>query len=143
VAGWDGFGRIWESSWARLDLAACLIRGNRHVDAIPVLDEARATAEQLDSPPLRSRVAELTSLARRRGITDEPWRPLTAREFEVARHIAEGMTNAQIAEELGLSPKTVSAHIEHILAKLGASRRAEIAAWVTLVAAGPQAISPG
>jgi DNA-binding CsgD family transcriptional regulator len=37
----------------------------------------------------------------------------------------------------------VSAHIEHILAKLGASRRAEIAAWVALVAAGTQAISQG
>ena len=55
------------------------------------------------------------------------------REFEVARHVADGLTNAAIAEELGLSPKTVSAHIEHILAKLGATRRAEIAAWVALV----------
>ena len=41
------------------------------------------------------------------------------------------MTNAEIAEELGLSPKTVSAHLEHILAKLGAMRRAEVAAWVS------------
>ena len=83
----------------------------------------RATADRLDSPPLRQRVEELASTARSRGITDEPWRPLTAREFEVARYVAEGHTNAQIAEALGLSPKTVSAHIEHILAKLGATRR--------------------
>jgi DNA-binding CsgD family transcriptional regulator len=138
VAGWDRLGRIWEASWARLDLAACLIRGNRHIEAIPVLDAVRATAERLASPPLRSRVEELMSTARSRGITDEPWRPLTAREFEVARHVADGLTNAQIAEELTLSPKTVSAHIEHILAKLGATRRAEIAAWVALVAAGPR-----
>jgi DNA-binding CsgD family transcriptional regulator/tetratricopeptide (TPR) repeat protein len=136
VRGWDAIGRIWESSWARLDLAACLIRGNRHLDAIPVLDAVRATADRLDSPPLRERVEELASTARSRGITDEPWRPLTAREFEVARYVAEGQTNAQIAEELGLSPKTVSAHIEHILAKLGATRRTEIAAWVTFVAGG-------
>jgi DNA-binding CsgD family transcriptional regulator/tetratricopeptide (TPR) repeat protein len=136
VAGWDDLGRIWESSWARLDLAACLIRGNRHLDAIPVLDAVRTTAKRLQSPPLLARVEELTSLARRRGIADEPWRPLTAREFEVARHVSEGLTNAGIAHELGLSPKTVSAHIEHILAKLGAMRRTEIAAWVALVAAG-------
>jgi DNA-binding CsgD family transcriptional regulator len=31
---------------------------------------------------------------------------------------------------LGISPRTVSAHIEHILAKLGVGRRAEVAAWV-------------
>jgi DNA-binding CsgD family transcriptional regulator len=136
VAGWSGLARIWEASWARLDLAACLIRGNRHMEAVPVLDEVRATADVLGSKPLRVRVDELTSTARSRGITDEPWRPLTAREFEVARYVADGQTNAQIAEELGLSPKTVSAHIEHILAKLGATRRTEIAAWVALVAAG-------
>jgi DNA-binding CsgD family transcriptional regulator len=141
VTGWDGLGRIWEATWARLDLAACLIRGNRHIDAVPILNDARATADALGSPPLRARVDELTSTARSRGITDEPWRPLTAREFEVARYVAEGQTNAQIAEELGLSPKTVSAHIEHILAKLGATRRAEIAAWVALVASGSRTSS--
>jgi len=54
---------------------------------------------------------------------------LTVREFEVARLIAEGMTNAQIGAELSVSPKTVSAHVEHILAKLGVARRTEVAAW--------------
>jgi DNA-binding CsgD family transcriptional regulator len=63
-----------------------------------------------------------------------PWSPLTAREFEVARLVAAGNTNRQIPAELFLSPKTVSAHVEHILAKLGAARRTEIAAWVTGVA---------
>ena len=60
----------------------------------------------------------------------DPWRPLTAREFEVARLVADGLTNAAIAADLGLSPRTVGAHVEHILAKLGFTRRAEIAAWV-------------
>jgi DNA-binding CsgD family transcriptional regulator len=59
---------------------------------------------------------------------------LTAPEFEVARLIAEGMTNAEIAGELEIAPKTAGAHVEHILAKLGVARRAEIAAWVTNVA---------
>ena len=35
-----------------------------------------------------------------------------------------------VAEELGISPRTASAHVEHILAKLSVERRAEIAAWV-------------
>jgi len=37
------------------------------------------------------------------------------------------------ATELAIAPKTASAHVEHILAKLGATRRAEIASWATTV----------
>ena len=147
IVGWDALGRIWEGTWARLDLAACLIRSNRHADALPVLRAVQEIADRLDSPPLRTRCDELNSLARRRGVTDEPWRPLTTREFEVARLVAEGMTNAEIADELGLSPKTVSAHLEHILAKLGAMRRAEVATWVATIRApgvsGPTAPAVG
>lgn len=61
---------------------------------------------------------------------EERWAPLTAREFQVATLIAGGQTNAEIAAALGIAPKTVSAHVEHILDRLGATRRAEIAAWV-------------
>ena len=39
-----------------------------------------------------------------------------------------------LAGELEIAPKTASAHVEHILAKLGVARRAEIAAWVANVA---------
>ncbi len=85
VAGWDGIGRIWESTWARLDLATALVRAGRHADAVPVLGAARATAERLRSTPLLRRADELGGIVRSRGTLDEPWRPLTVREFEVAR----------------------------------------------------------
>lgn len=134
--GWDERDRIWEATWARLDLAACLVRGNRHLEALSILEKARATAERLASPPLLARAAELAGLARRRGVSEEPWRPLSAREFEVARLVAEGLTNAEIARALDIAPKTASAHLEHILSKLGVTRRAEIATWVSRVA-GP------
>ncbi len=137
VEGWDALGRCWEAAWARLDLALSLIRGNRHLDAIPVLREVRATATRLGSRPLGERADELAAIARSRGVADEPWRPLTAREFEVARLVATGRTNAEAADELGLSPKTVGAHVEHILGKLGASRRVEIATWVSGIDAAP------
>jgi len=75
--------------------------------------------------------------ARGRGLEEEPWRPLTAREFEVARLIAEGLTNAEIAAQLDIAPKTASSHVEHILAKLGVTRRAEIAAWTATVSRTP------
>ena len=131
-------GACWESLWARLDLAQCLIRMNRHGEASEVLSEVRARAEALRSTPLLARTDELAKASRGRGHEQEPWRPLTVREFEVARLITDGLTNAQIAAELSVSPKTVSAHVEHILAKLGVARRTEVAAW----AAGIRAPEP-
>jgi DNA-binding CsgD family transcriptional regulator len=130
IEGWQSRGRIWEASWARLDLAQCELRSNRHVHAASLIGSVRDTADLLGSLPLRDRAEELQRLGRGRGSLAQPWYPLTAREFEVARLIARGMTNAEIAEQLFVSPKTVSAHVEHILAKLGVARRAEVAAWV-------------
>lgn len=143
VIGWDERNRVWEATWARLDLASCLLRSSRFAEAATLLATARETATRLDSTPLLARTEELSRAARRHGSFDEPWRPLTSREFEVARLIAEGMTNAEIAGELSIAPKTASAHVEHILAKLGVARRAEIATWVATVArAGSAAPSP-
>ena len=51
---------------------------------------------------------------------------LTPREREVAGLVAEGMSNRQIAEKLVISKRTADAHVEHILAKLGAASRMEI-----------------
>jgi DNA-binding CsgD family transcriptional regulator len=133
VRGWDDRGRIWEATWARLDLARCLVRTNRHADAASLLADVRATASSLGAVTLTAKADELARLARGRGYEEEPWRPLTAREFEVARLISTGLTNAQIADELDIAPKTASAHVEHILAKLGVMRRAEIAVWVATV----------
>ncbi len=131
--GWDGRNRAWEATWARLDLAACLQRMGRWAEATVPLGEARAFGESRDSVPIVARADEVARHARGRGAESEPWRPLTAREFEVARLVAAGLTNAQVARELSISPKTASAHVEHILAKLGALRRAEIGAWVASI----------
>jgi HD-GYP domain-containing protein (c-di-GMP phosphodiesterase class II) len=49
---------------------------------------------------------------------------LTARESEVLGLLVQGMPNKGIARELGISPKTVSNHIEHVYSKLGVSNRA-------------------
>ena len=130
IVGWDEQGRVWEATWARLDLANCLARQNRFSDAVELAVEARAVASRLDSKPLADRADALHRLARGHVSVDEPWRPLTAREFAVARLVAEGLTNPEIAAELSIASRTASSHVEHILAKLGASRRAEIASWV-------------
>jgi DNA-binding CsgD family transcriptional regulator len=109
------------------------MRTGHYGEATTILAEVRTTAERLRSDPLLRRIDELTRLARGRGSEAEPWRPLTAREFEVARLVADGLTNNEIADELAIAPKTASSHVEHILAKLGVTRRAEIAAWAATV----------
>jgi DNA-binding CsgD family transcriptional regulator len=55
---------------------------------------------------------------------------LTPRELEVAQYVAEGMNNKEIASRLVISRRTAETHVEHILAKLGFTSRAQIAAWV-------------
>jgi DNA-binding CsgD family transcriptional regulator len=52
---------------------------------------------------------------------------LSARELQVVRLIAEGLSNKQIGANLDLSDKTVKNHISHILAKLGLTARTQVA----------------
>jgi DNA-binding NarL/FixJ family response regulator len=56
----------------------------------------------------------------------EPADPLTPRELEVVKLIAEAHTNRQIAETLGLAEKTVESHRANLLAKLGMRDRVEL-----------------
>jgi DNA-binding NarL/FixJ family response regulator len=55
---------------------------------------------------------------------------LTRREREVASLVAAGLSNKDIADRLVVTARTVDSHVAHILAKLGFSSRAQIAAWV-------------
>ncbi len=52
---------------------------------------------------------------------------LSARELQVVRLIAEGLSNKQIGANLDLSDKTIKNHISHILAKLGLNARTQVA----------------
>src|SRR5262249_14102875 len=52
VQGWDDRKRYWEASWARLDLAHCLIRSNRFAEAAALVAQVRTRAERLESPAL-------------------------------------------------------------------------------------------
>jgi two-component system, NarL family, response regulator LiaR len=58
---------------------------------------------------------------------DDASQPLTRREREVVELIARGLSNKRIAAELGISEKTVKAHVSNILGKLGLSDRTQVA----------------
>ena len=59
------------------------------------------------------------------------WASLTPTELQVVAVVAEGMTNAQIAERLLMGRATVKTHLEHTFTKLGIRSRAELAAEAT------------
>jgi DNA-binding NarL/FixJ family response regulator len=77
------------------------------------------------------RVAELEAVQRRLGLGAEVSGPdsLTPREREVAALLAEGLTNAALAERLFISPRTAAVHVSNILSKLGMGSRTEVATW--------------
>jgi predicted ATPase/DNA-binding CsgD family transcriptional regulator len=55
---------------------------------------------------------------------------LTKREREVARLIAEGLSNREIAARLVVAQRTAEGHVENILSKLGFTSRAQVAGWL-------------
>lgn len=58
---------------------------------------------------------------------------LTPRETEVLSWIAKGKTNRDVAEILGMSPRTVNKHLEHVFEKLGVETRAAAAALASRI----------
>jgi non-specific serine/threonine protein kinase len=95
---------VFESAW----------EAGRAMSLEQALELAQAATEQPEQPPDDSR---------QRGTE------LSPREQQVAALLAEGLTNRQIAERLVVTERTVCAHIEHILDKLGFASRHQVAVW--------------
>jgi DNA-binding NarL/FixJ family response regulator len=88
------------------------------------LEAAAWVFEQLGAVPDLQRARKLSRRSEQRAAG-----PLTAREVEVLRLVATGMTNRAIAGELFLSEKTVSRHLSNIFAKLDLASRAAATAY--------------
>jgi non-specific serine/threonine protein kinase len=102
---------------------------------VPARTTAGTAAAKLFDEGRRLALAQAIAL----GLDDTPedrWpggRPptsLTRREREIAALVATGLTNRQIAGQLYLSVRTVEAHVDHILSKLGFRTRTQLAAWI-------------
>jgi DNA-binding CsgD family transcriptional regulator len=99
----------------------------------------RAAFTELDAAGLRAAAALVARRLRALGASVVPRGPrattrahpagLTAREAEIAALLREGLRNADIAQRLFISAKTVDHHVSAILAKLGVRTRSEAARW--------------
>ena len=105
-----------EAAVAQLELATALRRLGRQEDADRAEETARAALAQLGT------VLPKAPKARRRT------EPLTRRECEVLRMLAQGRSNDDIAAELVLSVRTVESHVASIYSKIGVSGRTARAA---------------
>jgi two-component system, NarL family, nitrate/nitrite response regulator NarL len=70
-------------------------------------------------------IAERVANARDRTMDRPPIEPLTARELEILRALAEGLTTPQICDRLSISRNTVRTHVQHIMTKLHAHSKLE------------------
>jgi DNA-binding NarL/FixJ family response regulator len=96
------------------DLARAIIAAGRGEIALPPHIAGRA----------------LAALARGEPASDEGLiEPLSERELEVLRLLAQGLTNKDMAQTLILSVRTVEAHLRNIFGKLGVRSRTEAALW--------------
>jgi DNA-binding CsgD family transcriptional regulator len=95
-----------------------------------LLDKVRAICEPLGAHPTLARAHALEArLAAMPTVTPSYPAGLSAREVEVLRLVAQGMTNPQVAERLYLSPRTVEQHLRSIYTKLGVATRAAATAF--------------
>jgi LuxR family maltose regulon positive regulatory protein len=141
-----------EAAQARLDLARCLLRLARPGPArqearsaldcfqrlgaareafraealLKEIDEARRETSDTSAGSPAALVAPARSVAPVPGPTEHP---LTSREIEVLRLVAEGLSDKEIADRLHLSDHTVHRHISNIRRKLGLPSRSAAVAW--------------
>jgi DNA-binding NarL/FixJ family response regulator len=118
---------------ARWRLGEALLGTERRDDAATELRAADKVAKNLGAKPLGEAIAQLArrgriSLSENGADPRDTVDLFTPREQSVLRLVALGQTNRQVGEELYISEKTVSVHLSRIMAKLGASRRAEAVA---------------
>jgi DNA-binding CsgD family transcriptional regulator len=132
VEVFEGLSMPFHSARSRLELAAALEAS----DPARATDEAEQALGTFDRIGAKRYADRARAVLGRLGVRSRPPRPpsrtdgpLSPRELEVALLVAEGLTNAEIAEQLVVEPGTVANHVADILDRLGFRSRTQIGVW--------------
>jgi DNA-binding CsgD family transcriptional regulator len=119
-----------ERSRMQLILGSRLRRRKQTQEARELLRAARDGFDSLGAPPWAERARGELRAAGVPSRTPAPavWDSLSAQELQVARMVAEGLSNRQIGQRLYVSHRTVASHLYHIFPKLGITSRAQLTA---------------
>jgi DNA-binding NarL/FixJ family response regulator len=118
-----------DAARARLALGRVLV-AREPTEAVDAVRGARAELESLGATREASQAAAiLRTLGLKAPSGPRVAGDLTRRETEVLRLVGEGLTNAQIAGRLFISPRTVEHHVARIYGKLGLETRGQATAW--------------
>ncbi|HUF83144.1 MAG TPA: LuxR C-terminal-related transcriptional regulator, partial [Acidimicrobiia bacterium] len=130
----EQLGHRFEAAVVRAELAELLLAQGDTGEATRLFEQSLSDYDDISASPeadrVRARLARLSPSgerrpAPRRAVTG--WEALTPTEHEVVEEVCGGRSNPQVAERLGISRRTVEAHLRSIYAKLGVSTRLALA----------------
>lgn len=107
-------------SAAMAGASAYLTKATPMAEVVDVVRRVGAGEQLLEGPAVRDAVERHV-----RDVGDDPRSQLTPQEQEVFERLTRGLSNQQIAEEMGLAEKTIKHYVSKVLGKLDLSRRAE------------------
>ncbi len=115
------------------DVYQAMLEPRPHRDARAAADAARELRADADAGRLDGEAVDVVLHAAGHETAGRTQRlaGLTSREVDILRLLARGLLNKEIARRLGITPKTVGNHVEHIYAKIGVSSRAAAGLFAT------------
>jgi DNA-binding CsgD family transcriptional regulator len=128
VATLDALEFRFEAALTRAEAGDLLAAAGQPDEAARILDHSLAGLDEigahLEADRVRSRLARLKPVRRRRPVRAvSGWEALTPTEREVAEEVCAGRSNPQVAARLGVSRRTVEAHLRSIYTKLDLATR--------------------
>jgi DNA-binding CsgD family transcriptional regulator/tetratricopeptide (TPR) repeat protein len=130
---WTDAQRPLDAARAQFVLGAWLAKDGKREEAVELLKEVRSAFVKMganaDADMVSSQLRGLGTRSRAKSRTTSVG-PLTKRELEIARLVASGLKNSEVAGTLFLAEKTVAAHLSNIYGKVEVRSRVQLGAWI-------------